>query len=123
MTVNAGACAAAEDTVATLTRARNARPGLTSEAVIEPQCDPPPPPGGHALRHVRAHPAYIDPEAEIGEPAAQRRQPVGGQAAWPAVQEPGLSRFREDDEIGAAQREQRLRPLVLGRRRAVRPVQ
>src|SRR5205823_9729684 len=37
MTVNAGACAAARGTVTAPSRARNARPGLTSEAVVESQ--------------------------------------------------------------------------------------
>src|SRR2546422_1410020 len=54
MTVNAGACAAARGTVTAPSRARNARPGLTSEAVVESQRESQGLPGGHRLRHVRS---------------------------------------------------------------------
>src|SRR6266550_3274882 len=80
MTVNAGACAAAPATGTAPSRARNARPGLTSEAVIESQRESQGLPGGHGLRHVQAQPAPIDAQAEVGEPTAERREPTGGQA-------------------------------------------
>src|SRR5207244_12842134 len=54
MTVNAGACAAARGTVTAPSRARKARPGLTSEAVVESQRESQGLPGGHRLRHVQA---------------------------------------------------------------------
>src|SRR5438093_876893 len=76
MTVNAGACAAARGTVTAPSRARNARPGLTSEAVVESQRESQGLPGGHRLRHVQAQPSPIDAEAQVGEPAAERREPL-----------------------------------------------
>src|SRR5205814_7489213 len=57
MTVNAGACAAARGTVTAPSRARNARPGLTSEAVVESQRESQGLPGGHRFRHVQAQPS------------------------------------------------------------------
>src|SRR2546423_13744598 len=87
MTVNAGACAAARGTVTAPSRARNARPGLTSEAVIESQRESQGLPGGHRLRHVHAKPAPIDAEAQVGEPAAERREPIGGPATGPLAHE------------------------------------
>src|SRR5437879_1057881 len=95
MTVNAGACAAARGTVTAPSRARNARPGLTSEAVVESQRESQGLPGGHRLRHVQAQPSPIDAEAQVGEPAAERREPVGGQAPGPAAHEPRLSPTRQ----------------------------
>src|SRR5882724_11982760 len=123
MTVNAGACAAARETVTAPIKTRNAKPGLTSEAVIESQRESQMLPGGHRFRHVQAQPAPIDAETQIGEPAAQRRQPIGGQAAGPAADEPCLSRVRQHDQIRALKREERLRAFVLGGGRAIRPVQ
>src|SRR6058998_378873 len=84
ITVNAGACAAARGTVTAPSRARNARPGLTSEAVVESQRESQGLPGGHRLGHVQAQPSPIDAEAQVGEPAAERREPIGGQAPGPA---------------------------------------
>src|SRR3989449_254032 len=101
MTVNAGACAAARGTVTAPSRARNARPGLTSEAVVESQRKSQGLPGGHRLRHVQAQPSPIDAEAQVGEPAAERREPIGGQSPGPAAHEPRLSRIREDDQVRA----------------------
>src|SRR5216117_1538213 len=123
MTVNAGACAAARGTVTAPSRARNARPGLTSEAVVESQRESQGLPGGHRLGHVQAQPSPIDAEAQVGEPAAERREPIGGQAPGPAAYEPRLSRIREDHEVRALEREERLRAFVLGGRGAIRPVQ
>src|SRR5438094_2201670 len=123
MTVNAGACAAARETDTPPSRARNARPDLTSEAVIESQRESQRLAGGHRLRHVQTEPSPIDAQAEVGEPAAQRREPIGGEATRPAAHEPGLSRVREDDEVRALERERKLRALVLGGRGAIRPVQ
>src|SRR2546425_332219 len=123
ITVNAGACAAARETVTAPSRARNARPGLTSEAVIESQRESRGLPGGPRLRDVHAQPPPIDAQAQVGEPAAERREPIGGQSAGPAADEPRLSRVREDDEVRALEREERLRAFVLGGRRAIRPVQ
>src|SRR3989454_814288 len=118
ITVNAGACAAARETVTAPSRARNARPGLTSEAVIESQRESQGLPGGHRLRDVHAQPPPIDAQAQVGEPAAERREPIGGQSTGPAADEPRLSRVREDDEVRALEREERLRAFVLGARRA-----
>src|SRR5205809_6839087 len=101
MTVNAGACAAARGTVTAPSRARNARPGLTSEAVVEPQRESQGLPGGHRLRHVQAQPSPIDAEAQVGEPAPQRRDPNGGQSPGPAAPEPRLSRLRDDSPARA----------------------
>src|SRR5437899_8097644 len=84
MTVNAGACAAARETVTAPSRARNARPGLTSEAVIESQRESQGLPGGHRLRDVHAQPPPIDAQAQVGEPAAERRDPIGRQLAGTA---------------------------------------
>src|SRR3989454_373230 len=123
MTVNAGACAAARGTVTAPSRARNARPGLTSEAVVESQRKSEGLPGGHRLRHVQAQPSPIDAEAQVGEPAAERREPIGGQSPGPAAHEPRLSRIREDDQVRALEGEKRLRGFVLGGRGAIRPVQ
>src|SRR2546422_11413341 len=81
ITVNAGACAAARETVTAPSRARNARPGLTSEAVIESQRESQGLPGGHRLRDVHAQPPPIDAQAQVGEPAAERREPSGGEWA------------------------------------------
>src|SRR5436305_1621561 len=80
MTVNAGACAAARETDTPPSRARNARPDLTSEAVIESQRESQRLAGGHRLRHVQTEPSPIDAQTEVGEPAAQRREPIGGRA-------------------------------------------
>src|SRR3989441_12594284 len=88
MPVNAGSCGAARETVTAPIKTRNAKPGLTSEAVIESQRESQMLPGGHRFRHVQAQPAPIDAETQIGEPAAQRRQPIGGQAAGPAADGP-----------------------------------
>src|SRR5256886_1735444 len=123
MTVNAGACAAARGTVTAPSRARNARPGLTSEAVVESQRESQGLPGGHRLRHVQAQPSPIDAEAQVGEPAAERREPIGGQSPGPAAHEPRLSRIREDDQVRALEGEERLRGFVLWGRGAIRPVQ
>src|SRR6266702_6321766 len=101
MTVNAGACAAAGEAVAAPSRARNASPDLTSEAVVEPQRESQRLPGGHCLGHVQAQPAPIDAQAEVGEPAAERGEPIGGQSTRPTAYEPRLSRVREDDEVRA----------------------
>src|SRR5437867_11235078 len=84
MTVNAGACAAARETDTAPTRARSARPDLTSEAVIESQRESQGLPGGHRLRHIQAQPSPIDPQAQVGEPAAERREPIGGHPPGPA---------------------------------------
>src|SRR6266404_4445369 len=119
MTVNAGACAAARETVTAPIKTRNATPGFTSEAVIESQRESQTLPGGHRFRHVQAQPAPIDAESQIGKPAARRRQPIGGQAAGPAADEPCLSRVREHDQVRALKREERLRAFVLGGGRAI----
>src|SRR5206468_6135724 len=123
MTVNAGACAAARGTVTAPSRARNARPGLTSEAVVESQRESQGLPSGHRLRHVQAQSSPIDAKAQVGEPAAERREPIGGQSPGPAAHEPRLSRIREDNQVRALEGEERLRAFVLGGRRAIRPVQ
>src|SRR5437867_9211620 len=123
MTVNAGACAAARGTVTAPSRARNARPGLTSEAVVESQREAQGLPGGRRLGHVQAQPSPLDAEAQVGEPAAERREPIGGQAPGPAAYEPRLSRICEDDQVRALEGEERLRAFVLGGRGAIRPVQ
>src|SRR5438046_2262134 len=123
MTVNAGACAAAVGTDATPTRARNARPGLTSKAVVESQRESQGLARRHRLRHVHAHPAPIDTEAEVGEPAAESRQPVRGQAAGSGAHEPRLARIRENHDVRAPQDEWRLRLLVYGPGGAVRPME
>src|SRR5437016_13191184 len=99
MTVNAGACAAARDAVAAPSRARNASPDLTSKAVVEPQRESQGLPGGHCLGHVQAQPAPIDAQAEVGEPAAEGGEAIGGQSARPAAHEPGLSRVGEHDQV------------------------
>src|SRR2546426_11957148 len=88
MTVNAGACAAARETVTAPSRVRNAKPSLTSEAVIESQRESQGLTGGHRLRHVHAQPPPIDAETQVGEPAAKRREPIGGQSPGPAAHEP-----------------------------------
>src|SRR2546426_5445233 len=113
MTVNAGACAAARGTVTAPSRARNARPGLTSEAVVESQRESQGLPGGHRLRHVQAQPSPIDAEAQVGEPAAERREPIGGQEAPPAAPEPRPSRLRGGDQGPALGGGARLRGLGL----------
>src|SRR5437773_8771742 len=123
MTVNAGACAAARETDTPPSRARNARPDLASEAVIESQRESQRLAGGHRLRHVQTEPSPLDAQPEVGEPAAQRREPTGGEATRPAAHEPGLSRVREDDEVRALERERKLRAFVLGGRGPIRPVQ
>src|SRR5216117_2750225 len=114
ITVNAGACAAARGTVTAPSRARNARPGLTSEAVVESQRESQGLPGGHCLRHVQAQPSPIDAEAQVGEPAAERREPIGGQSPGPAAHEPRLSRICEDNQVRALEGEERLRAFVQG---------
>src|SRR5690348_13812263 len=101
MTVNAGACAAAVETDATQTSARNATPGLTSEAVVESQRESQGLSRRHGLRHIHAQPAPVDAEAEVGEPAAEGRQPVRGQAAGSGAHEPRLASIREHDDVGA----------------------
>src|SRR2546428_13165100 len=78
MTVSAGACAAARETVTAPSRARNASPDLTSEAVVESQRESQGLPGRHRLRHVHAQPPPIAAQAEVGEPAAERRGTHGG---------------------------------------------
>src|SRR5437879_13555439 len=83
MTVNAGACAAARGTVTAPSRARNARPGLTSEAVVESQRESQALPGGHRLRHLQAQPSPIDPEDQLAEPPAERREPIDQQRPAP----------------------------------------
>src|SRR2546430_17180653 len=83
MTVSAGACAAAREAVTAPSRARNARPDLTSEAVVESQRESQGLPGRHRLRHIHAQPPPIDAQAEVGEPAAERREPIGGQSTGP----------------------------------------
>src|SRR6266571_174591 len=123
MTVNAGACAAARETDTPPSRARNARPDLTSEAVIESQRESQRLAGGHRLRHVQTEPSPIDAHTEVSEPAAQRGEPIGGEPTRPAAHQPGLSRVREDDEVRALERERKLRAFVLGGRGAIRPVQ
>src|SRR5438445_11016997 len=97
MTVNAGACAAARGTVTAPSRARNARPGLSSEAVVESQRESQGLPGGHRFRHVQAQPSPIDAEAQVGEPAAERREPIGGQSPGPEI---GRASCRESVVIG-----------------------
>src|SRR2546429_5294326 len=92
MTVNAGACAAARETVTAPSRARNARPDLTSEAVVESQRESQGLPGRHRLRHIHAQPPPIDAQAEVGEPAAERREPIGGHADRAAAPPPPPSR-------------------------------
>src|SRR2546425_4767496 len=123
MPVNAGSCGAARETVTAPIKTRNAKPGLTSEAVIESQRESQMLPGGHRFRHVQAQPAPIDAETQIGEPAAQRRQPIGGQAAGPAADEPCLSRLPQHHQIPALKRGERLRAFVLGGGRGIRPGQ
>src|SRR6185437_13249849 len=123
ITVNAGSCAAARETVTAPSRARNARPGLTSEAVIESQRESQGLPRGHGLRYVHPEPAPIDAEAQVGEPAAERREAIGRQATGPVAHEPRLSGIRQHHEVRALEREERPRAFVLGGRRAIRPVQ
>src|SRR5213593_5121499 len=100
ITVNAGACAAARGTVTAPSRARNARPGLTSEAVVESQRESQGLPGGHRLGHVQAQPSPIDAEAQVGEPAAERREPIGGPAPGPADRLPTLGSWLADLGLG-----------------------
>src|SRR5882672_2938599 len=114
ITVNAGSCAAARETVAAPIRARNARPGLTSEAVIESQRESQGLPSSHRLRHVQTQPPPIDAETQVGQPAAERREPIGGEPTGPAADQPRLSRVCEDDKVRALEREERLRGFVLG---------
>src|SRR5256886_8601074 len=123
MTVNAGACAAARGTVTAPSRARNARPGLTSEAVVESQRESQGLPGGHRLRHVQAQPSPIDAEAQVGEPAAERREPIGGQGPRPPAPRAARSPPRRGVQVWALEGEERPRALVLGGRGAIRPVQ
>src|SRR3989442_11949773 len=113
MTVNAGACAAARGTVTAPSRARNARPGLTSEAVVESQRESQGLPGGHRLRHVQAQPSPIGAEAQVGEPAAERREPIGGERPRPAAPTAPLARIREGDQGRAPGGGKRLRALSL----------
>src|SRR3989475_11742464 len=101
MTVNAGACAAARGTVTAPSRARNARPGLTSEAVVESQRESQGLPGGHRLRHVQAQPSPIEAEAQGGAPAADRRETIGGESPGAACPERRPSRIRADDQCRA----------------------
>src|SRR5439155_25943503 len=96
MTVNAGSCAAARETDTPPSRARNARPDLTSEAVIESQRESQRLAGGHRLRHVQTEPSPTDPQTEVGEPAAQRRGPIGGEATRPAAHQARPTRVRQD---------------------------
>src|SRR5207302_8913639 len=103
--------------------ARRAWQRHTSEALIEWKSESQGRPGGHRLRHVQAQPSPIDAEAQVGEPAAERREPIDGQSPGPAAHEPRLSRIREDDQVRALEGEERLRALVLGGRGAIRPVQ
>src|SRR6266699_1999300 len=123
MTVNAGDCAPAGEAAAAPSRARTARPDLTSEAVVQSQCKSQGLAGGHCLGHIHAESTPIDPEAQIRQPAAERRQPVGGQPTRSPADQPGLPSVPQHHEIGPLQREQRLDRFVLGCRRAVRPVQ
>src|ERR1051325_210336 len=81
MTVNAGDCAPAGEAAAAPSRAKTARPDLTSKAVVESQGESQGPAGGPRLGHSRAESAPTAPEAQIGQPAAGRRQSIGGEAA------------------------------------------
>src|SRR5882762_4521084 len=110
ITVNAGACAAVRETVAAPSRARNARPDFTSEAVVESQREPQGFPGGHRLRHVHAQPAPIDAEAQVGEPAAECGEPIGGQARRPRATPVPRRRVPPGPGPGAKTATSRLRP-------------
>src|SRR2546428_9978993 len=123
MTVNAGVCAATRETDTPPSRARNARPDLTSEAVIESQRESQGLAGGHRLRHVHTEPSPIDAQAEVGEPAAQRREPIGGQSTRPAAHQPGLSRVPKDDEVPGPEWGREPPAFVFGGPGAIRPVQ
>src|ERR1051325_11462866 len=81
MTVKAGDCAPAGEAAAAPSRAKTARPDLTSKAVVESQGESQGLAGGHRLGHIHAESAPIDPEAQIGQPAAGRRQSIGGGGA------------------------------------------
>src|SRR2546423_2492437 len=91
ITVNAGACARAGDTAAAPNRVRTARPVLTSEAVVESQRKPQGLARRHRLGHVQPESTPIEAQAEVREPTAERRQPVGGEPAPPATDEPRRS--------------------------------
>src|SRR5947208_11728966 len=123
ITVNAGACARAGETAAAPNRVRTARPVLTSEAVVESQRKPQGLAGRHSLGHVQPESTPIEAQAEVREPTAECRQPVGGEPARPAADEPRLPGVPEHHEIGTLEPEQRLNRLVLRARRAVRPMQ
>src|SRR6266496_2819297 len=109
VTVSVGDWAAAGEAAAAPSRARNAGPALTSEAVVESQRESQRFAGRHRLRDVQAEPAPIDAQPDVREPAAERRQPVGGEAAGPVAHQPCLSRVSKDHEIGSLEREQGLR--------------
>src|SRR5438067_9301400 len=108
MTVNAGACAAARETATAPRRARNARPGLTSEAVVESQRESQGLPGGHRFRTVQAQPSPMDAKPQSGEPPAGGREPSGGQWPGPPPHEQRRSRTPEADRVRAREGEGRL---------------
>src|SRR6266540_2142159 len=114
VTVNAGACAPAGwAAAAPPSTARRTSPGLTSEAVVESHREAQALAGGHRLRRVQAQPAPIDAQAEVRDPAAERRQAVAGQPARPAAHEPRLPGVSQHDEVRPLEREEGLGLLVL----------
>src|SRR5260370_42393938 len=99
MTVNAGACALACEAAAAPSSARNARPDLTSEAVIESQREAQRLAGRHRLSHIHPQSAPIDPEPEAPEPAREPGEAVRGQPARALAPEPGLPPFTQGPAI------------------------
>src|SRR2546423_14026453 len=106
--VTAGDCAGAGETAAARTTARTARPVLTSEAVVESQRKPQGLAGRHRLGHVQPESTPIEAQAEVREPTAERRQPVGGEPAPPATDQPRPPRAPEHPDDRAPERGQRL---------------
>src|SRR5690242_16983075 len=120
--VKAGAWAAA-GTAAPARRARSTNSGRTSEAMVESQGEAQPLARRDPLRRVHAEPSPVHPEAEIGEPAAGRRQPIAGEPSRPVADEPRLPGVAEHHQVGTLQGEQGPRLLVRRPRSAVGPVE
>src|SRR5207245_5086556 len=95
------------------------RPHL--EAMVESQREAQPLARRDPLRRIHAEPSPIDAEAQIGEPAAGRRQPIAGEPSRPVADEPRLPGVPEHHQGGTLEREQRPSPPVPGPRGAVGP--
>src|SRR5260370_10974227 len=109
VTVKAGPCAgAAAAAAAPASRARRASPGLTSETVVQSQRESQWFARGHRLRHVHSEAAPVDAQAEIGQQAAERRQPVARQPPRSAADEPGLAGLPQHYEVRALEGDERL---------------